>query len=109
MTVEQIKDQNGMVKAMEESDDKIVLVVFFSPYCGYCKRLMPYIEELCPQMPDIKFKKIDITTAKELLDSFDINGVPDIFFYNKRRPINRIIGPNKEMLLDKLTEVKNQK
>ena len=44
------------------------MVDFFAPWCGKCRMLAPYVDELAEQHPGITFAKFD--TTHEALEAF---------------------------------------
>ena len=71
---------------------KDVLIEFYAPWCGHCKKLAPIYDELGAQLASIQnlvIAKMD-STANEV-DGVDISGFPTIKFYpanKKQSPIN---------------------
>jgi protein disulfide-isomerase-like protein len=74
-----------------ESDDD-VLVKFYAPWCGHCKKLAPIWDELAEELKDVPhlvIGKFD-ATANEV-DGVDIKGYPTLKFYakgDKQNPID---------------------
>lgn len=63
---------------------KDVLVKYYAPWCGHCKKLAPIWDELAEfykDVPDLTIAKFD-ATANEA-DGVEIRGYPTLIFYPK--------------------------
>lgn len=59
--------------------DKPVLLDFFASWCGPCRMLLPIIDEIANENPDIKVCKVNIDEEPSLADKFDVMSVPSLF------------------------------
>jgi protein disulfide-isomerase A1 len=58
--------------------------MFYAPWCGHCKKLMPVWEELAKEMAsnsDIVMAKFDATLNE--VDGVQVKGYPTLKFYSK--------------------------
>ena len=101
-TQDEPKDNNGDIfvvvgktfKKEVIDNDKDVMLVFYAPWCGHCKQLLPKYEKAAQKLkaknPKIVLAKMDATENE--VESVSITGFPTIKFYpgNKKdkEPMN---------------------
>ena len=66
-----------------------ILVTFYSPWCGHCKKLKPELEKaaLLLKKENIICAKVDATVERELVSRFNISKYPKIRFFINSMPI----------------------
>jgi protein disulfide isomerase len=73
-------------------ENKDVLVEFYAPWCGHCKKLAPIWDQVASDLKDVKdlvIAKID-STANEVED-IEIRGYPTLKFFpkgSKKAPVD---------------------
>lgn len=69
-------------KLSESYSEKPMLVFFYAPWCGHCKRLMPTWKEFKNRMQHkIKIKEINADKNKEIIRKEGVQGYPTIRLY----------------------------
>ena len=69
----------------------VVLVDFFAPWCGPCKRLAPILEEIAAAGAG-KIAKVDIDTFGALARKFNVESVPTLIVFKDGQVAERLIG-----------------
>ena len=84
------------------SNEKVAIDVF-ATWCGPCKKIAPYFEQLSTLFPSICFAKVNCDTVE--LDEFRIQSLPTFLFFVNGKDCDRIIGANKDGLNSSLAKL----
>lgn len=86
------------------NENKFVFIDFYTQWCGPCKKISPYIEELSEIFDNIKFIKIDVEEMPELSNFFKIEAMPTFILLKNKKEERKIVGCDKEKLKKMLKE-----
>lgn len=77
--------------------NKLVVVDFFATWCGPCRALSPYIDELATNH-HILFAKANIEETPIMANELNVKSLPCVIIFENSKEINRVVGFNKPKL-----------
>ncbi|KAL9362049.1 hypothetical protein Peur_044834 [Populus x canadensis] len=86
-------------------DGKIVLANFSATWCGPCKQIAPFYNELSEKYPSLLFLLVDVDELSDLSTSWEIKATPTFFFLRDGKQLEKLVGANKPELQKKITAI----
>ena len=72
--------------------EKTVLLDFWAPWCAPCRMVVPVIEEIAGERPDIKVGKINVDEQHELASEFGIMSIPTLVVMKNGKIVQQVSG-----------------
>lgn len=87
-----------------ESEAKPVLIDFWAPWCSYCTRIAPVIDEIASEVEDkAKCVKVNVDENANLAERYGVMMLPTLVVAMNGKEVDRLVGAtDKSEILAKL-------
>ena len=98
MTVQNMNQQQ-YTQAVQGS--KPVLVDFWAPWCGYCRRIAPALDKLAQQIgEEVTIAKVNIDDEPKLAYQLGIDVIPTLIMYRDGKALGSIVAPDSKATIE---------
>jgi thioredoxin 1 len=90
---------------MEISDEQLVVVDCFASWCGPCKKIAPFVEQLERKYPKVVFLKANVEKIRELSTEFKVTAMPTFIYLKGLTVVGKTTGADQTVIEKKVREL----
>lgn len=92
MVVKEVLHDSQFQEELQTNGIKLVIVDFSATWCGPCRRIAPFYEELSNKYDRAVFLKVDVDKCQETAASQGVSAMPTFIFYRNKVKVAKIQG-----------------
>lgn len=97
MSVLHIHEQNFEQEILKS--ERKVLLDFWAPWCGPCQMMLPVVDEIAQEHPEIKVGKINVDEELKLSAQYGVISIPTFVVIEDGKVVKQAVGavPKEEL------------
>ena len=100
-----VTTETFMADVIEASQERLVLLDLWAPWCGPCKQLTPVLEKLAAQSGGaVRLAKMNIDEHPAIAQQLQVQSIPAVFAFKGAQPVDGFMGALPESEVKKFLE-----
>ncbi|KAK2156242.1 hypothetical protein LSH36_218g04021 [Paralvinella palmiformis] len=98
MPVKPIGNQEEFKSTVTGAGGRLIVIDCFATWCGPCKMIAPYLEQLSTEYGNVLFLKVDVDEQEEIAQELGVEAMPTFKFIKGGKVIDTVVGADKAKL-----------
>lgn len=94
-----VTDDNFQAEVIES--EQPVLVDFWAPWCGHCRRLSPTVEQIAAEHPELKVVALNTDEHQRVAAEYGILSLPTMIVFENGAQAHRVTGAYPKATLER--------
>ncbi len=87
------------------AEGKTVLVDYWAPWCGYCRRIGPAYDKIAEEYGDqLVVAKVNIDEEPQLTEAQGVEVIPTLILYKNGKAVHSVVAPKSKAAIDQFLQ-----
>ena len=100
-----VSEKDFLEKVIEGSENHLVVVDFWAPWCGPCKALTPILENQATKKKEhLEVVKVNVDENQGIASQLRVQSIPAVFAFSDGQPVDGFMGAKTEPEVEKFLD-----
>lgn len=104
MVVLKVANDTDYTEKLNAGGTKLVVIDFSATWCGPCKAIAPFVDEMSIKFPNAHFLNVDVDACQETAASYGVTAMPTFVFLRNKTRLALLKGADKAGLEAKIQQ-----